>query len=65
MFGLAQTFQRQLRQAMSSVWQLVTEDDRRWPATKVAENVIPMRQRVPDHRLNPAPAPTKYSVAYL
>jgi 2-polyprenyl-6-methoxyphenol hydroxylase-like FAD-dependent oxidoreductase len=65
LFGLAQTFQKQLRQTTSSIWQLVTEDDLRWPATEVAENVIPTRQRVPNHRLNPAPAPTSYNIAYL
>jgi 2-polyprenyl-6-methoxyphenol hydroxylase-like FAD-dependent oxidoreductase len=65
LFGLAQTFQQQLRQTTGGVWQLVTEDDRRWPATEVAENIIPTRLRIPAHRPKPAPVPTKYSVAYL
>jgi 2-polyprenyl-6-methoxyphenol hydroxylase-like FAD-dependent oxidoreductase len=65
MLDLARTFQQRLSQTTSSVWQLVTEDDRRWPATEVAENIIPIRQRVPDHRSNPVPAPTRYDIAYL
>ncbi|MCK6624072.1 MAG: hypothetical protein L6R45_02730 [Anaerolineae bacterium] len=37
--GLAQTFQQRLRQATDTVWQLITNDDLRWPATIVTERV--------------------------
>jgi len=37
--GLAQTFQQRLRRATDTVWQLITNDDLRWPATIVTERV--------------------------
>lgn len=39
LIGLAQTFQQRLRQATDTVWQLITNDDLRWPATLVTERV--------------------------
>jgi 2-polyprenyl-6-methoxyphenol hydroxylase-like FAD-dependent oxidoreductase len=39
LIGLAQTFQQRLRQATNTVWQLITNDDLRWPATLVTERV--------------------------
>ncbi|MBE7473932.1 MAG: 2-polyprenyl-6-methoxyphenol hydroxylase-like oxidoreductase [Anaerolineales bacterium] len=37
--GLAKSFQQRLRQATDNVWQLITDDDLRWPATIVTERV--------------------------
>ncbi len=37
--GLAQRFQQRLRQATQGVWEMITNDDLRWPATVVAERV--------------------------
>jgi 2-polyprenyl-6-methoxyphenol hydroxylase-like FAD-dependent oxidoreductase len=47
--GLAQRFQQCLRQATQEVWELITTDDLRWPATVVTERVnsaTPLRQPV-------------------
>ncbi|GAB4448628.1 MAG: hypothetical protein Fur0044_44310 [Anaerolineae bacterium] len=37
--GLAKSFQQRLRQATDNVWQLITDDDLRWPATIVTGRV--------------------------
>lgn len=37
--GLAQAFQQELHRVTGGVWQTVTDEDRRWPATEVIEKI--------------------------
>ncbi len=46
--GLARMFQQRLHRATHGVWEMITNDDLRWPATLVTERVnsaTPLRQR--------------------
>jgi flavin-dependent dehydrogenase len=54
--GLAQTFQQALHQVVAGPWQMATREDRRWPATEVAESLVSVRLQVPGRRFMPAPA---------
>jgi 2-polyprenyl-6-methoxyphenol hydroxylase-like FAD-dependent oxidoreductase len=39
--GLAKSFQKQLSKAVAATWAMGTREDQRWPATEVAENIVP------------------------
>jgi 2-polyprenyl-6-methoxyphenol hydroxylase-like FAD-dependent oxidoreductase len=58
LIGLAGKFQQELRQAVASAWHLATREDRRWPATKVTNDVASVQHRAPSLRLNSALLPT-------
>ena len=45
--GLAGTFQKQLSQAMADLWQMATDQDRRWPMVEVVEEVRPSSTPTP------------------
>lgn len=63
MTGLARIFQQQLSRVVADPWRLAVREDKRWPATEVAENVVSTRPRPRRVGFKPAPAPT-YNLAY-
>jgi 2-polyprenyl-6-methoxyphenol hydroxylase-like FAD-dependent oxidoreductase len=52
--GLARAFQRQLVQVVAGPWNRATREDRRWSATQISENVVPVQKHVPDPIFKPA-----------
>jgi 2-polyprenyl-6-methoxyphenol hydroxylase-like FAD-dependent oxidoreductase len=50
--GLARRFQRQLRQDLNSTWQTVTNSDRSWPASEVAEEIAPVQYLLPKTQIS-------------
>jgi 2-polyprenyl-6-methoxyphenol hydroxylase-like FAD-dependent oxidoreductase len=55
--GLARTFQQQLGRSLADLWQMVSTQDQRWPATEVIEESVSVRPQIPALRLKPAPVP--------
>jgi 2-polyprenyl-6-methoxyphenol hydroxylase-like FAD-dependent oxidoreductase len=54
--GLAGAFQIKLSQAVADPWQLAIREDKRWPDTEVAEDIVPVRHRVSRSGFEPVPA---------
>lgn len=53
--GLAGSFQKQLSRVTASAWQMVTREDRRWPAAETVDHVSSTaRQRTPALPMRPA-----------
>jgi 2-polyprenyl-6-methoxyphenol hydroxylase-like FAD-dependent oxidoreductase len=53
--GLAKSFQKQLSKAVAGTWAMGTREDQRWPATEVAENVVPRLKRAARRPVKPIP----------
>lgn len=53
--GLSRAFQLELSRAVADPWQLAVRADKRWPATDVIEEIIPIGHRAPG-RVDPVPA---------
>jgi hypothetical protein len=55
--GLAGTFQHQLSEKMADLWQLVTRQDQRWPATEVNTEIVPNHYRGSQPSRKPSGSP--------
>lgn len=62
--GLARIFQQQLRRDIDAVWQQVTNSDRRWSATKVVEEKLPVKPNGARFNGYPVTLPARYGLAY-
>lgn len=64
LMGLSKVFQTKLSQAVADPWQLAIRQDKRWPTTEVAEDIIPIRPQVSRPEVDPVPAPMSYGLAH-
>jgi 2-polyprenyl-6-methoxyphenol hydroxylase-like FAD-dependent oxidoreductase len=62
--GLAGAFQSKLSQTVADLWQLAIREDKRWPTTEVAEDILSIRSRVSRPAVALVPTPMNYSLAY-
>lgn len=62
--GLAGAFQNKLSQAVADPWQLAIREDKRWPTTEVAEDIIPLRHQVQGSRLSTVQMERRYHFAH-
>jgi len=62
--GLASAFQKKLSQAVADPWQLAIREDKRWPTTEIAEDILSIRIPVSRPVVASVPTPMSFRLAY-
>jgi len=61
--GLARSFQAKLSRIVADPWRLAVREDRRWPITKVTEEVMPVWLQLPSPKPRERSVTTSYGLA--